>query len=495
MAVLTYNAIALPYCDTANYSMETTYDKVGNTDKFTSKFDCDVQCVINPDYIQVLQQFLKPGLNTTFGNMTTPSQIMLAIQDSLSWPRRQLSFLVNGQELIPQPMTTKAGAPQTGTVDAANGPKPKPCIVTEFAGDSFILNYGVTAEYVQFLNPAAGQANFATPPNARTSAVIASRWTESVHYDRLMMATVTRDGTFTIRSDHDKFDLGPMAEMVNPGAPTPAGPDWLRGSFAIVGVPDGFKREVSEYKVSPDGLSLHYNLADKEIWRYPPSPAYEAEGEFTEEGNTNMGIREVEGRIKLHGSKGTSQADLVTAAIGTLSQKMLLGVRGFRIIQPPPLGNPNGIPGSVLLDSGVALVHRAYVTVGIYDNSVEVGIRARRKLTIPGLPAPAFGAATVGPPWFFPFGNAAANIFQQATNDHVARSTPMLPFDPVGLAADPTVITSYRPSYLDYGTNPIGTLLQAAAYYDPSLDTAMSRNTRQLQQGVVPGGAGYTTEP
>ncbi len=514
MAILIYNGIALPYTDTATFDMETTYDRLGRTDKFTTNYDIKVQCIINPDYIPVISNKLAALqlLPVLFGDLPNPGQVMLAMRQQLMQPRGYLSFKQNGQELIPGRMYNTGNKPQPGGVDACNGPQPMFCNVAEFTDGSYIVDFQIKASYVENIGIKGISTSGAR--NERTSAVIACRWQEQATYNEWMECTLTRTGIYTTRSDHDKFDAPQIPpEEIHPNQPFPGlpavaqvaflsnqGPDWLRNQFAVVGIPSGFLRHHTDYRVTPDGLSLCYTLIDKEVYRLPPAPAYKAEGEFTEDAGTNGGVRHVEGRVKLWGSKLTSQADLISAAIAILSQKMILGVRGFIVTAPVV---PGGAPQSIRITSGVAVINRSYVRVGIWENWVEVGIRAMKNSTAP---VPTTGtstgsrilnsaAATVlfGRP--VPVTAAAANGNNPNLNNFIP------PFYPPNLAADPTLIADYRPQYFPWGTSWPQSLLQACAYYDPYLDTHLSQLTRQLNQGtgpnkqvVVPGQAGQVVE-
>ncbi len=516
MAILIYNGIALPYTDTATYSQEVKYDPMGHTDRFTTDFDITVQCVINPDYIPVISNKLAALrlLPTIFGTLANPGQVMLALRNALLMPRGYLSFKQNGQELIPGRMQNKGNKPQPGAVDACNGPKPEYCNVSEFNDGSYIVDYRIKASYVEIISDKGITIN--GTKNERTSAVIACRWQEQATYNEFMECTLTRTGVYTIRSDHDAYDpptapqLSPLAEVgaffgqlfgipqqaqVTPQANP--GPDWLRNIFAVVGVPSGFLRAHTDYKVTPDGLSLAYTLIDKEVFRIPPAPAYRAEGEYAEDAGIGMGVRHVECRIRLWGAKTTSQADLVRAALAILANKIVLGTSDyivptnlFAVLVLPDGSESPAFPVAIRNNSGVsiAVITRAYVRVGMWENWAEVMMRCLRAI------APTFINARTGESLGPEIVGASGPVSGTVTNN-------IIPFWPDQIAEDATVIRGYKPKYLPWGTSGFNSLLQAAAYYDPYLDTYLNQNTRQLNAGtgpgssvVVPGQAGTVPE-
>jgi hypothetical protein len=81
-----------------------------------------------------------------------------------------------------------------------------------------------------------------------------------VQIDKFMASTRTRSGTFIIRSDN--------AERITA--------DQIRTQMAVLGVPNGFQRESATYTQSTDGLSIKYDIVDKEYFKAPPQDAFEA---------------------------------------------------------------------------------------------------------------------------------------------------------------------------------------------------------------------------
>jgi hypothetical protein len=110
-----------------------------------------------------------------------------------------------------------------------------------------------------------------------------------------------------------------------------------------------------------------------------------------------------------------------------------------------------------------AIIDTAAITVGMYDNWVEVRMRARM------YPKTRKNATSrVG-------GVAGLRLGQAFVTTPLSENSDYIPFHP------------------DRGSASL--LLQAAAYYDPSLaNVKLDRETGQLSAGVEPGKAGTTRE-
>lgn len=462
MSILTYNGIALPYGYTSSFRQEAVYDEMGNTDRILTKFDIQVSAVLNLQWIQ----FIVPTI-TAAQAANNAGLIMRAIRQNLMEPRRALAFNINGVDLIPN---TTAGS---GLVDSYNGPKPQSCDITQLNNVTFLINYHIIAHYVE--NNTVNTATLVAT-NLPGNVVLYNRWTETIEIDNCMMSRRTRNGKFMIRSDNNQ---GLIADMV-------------RSQMAVVGVPTGFLRERSEYTQSADGLSIQYNVTDKEAYKLPPSPAFEADGEYSEE-IVNGAIRRATQRIRLKGANKniSPQNKLIAVAIHIVAKKLQLG--------------------------NAALAEHQRLTVGSFENWVEFSCTARMNNTkgvVYALAAGAIGGAANA------IANGTGNVLSTLAggagggfagsidkdggsaaflkNDGFSKFATMIPL------VDDNVT---RPAYLDRGS--AGLLLQAAKYYDPALqgtqlgpgDVVADTNPltgnlkSQLNNGVRIGQAGVILEP
>ena len=156
-------------------------------------------------------------------------------------------------------------------------------------------------------------------------------------------STRTRDGKFVIRSDNAA------------GATV----DTFRNQLAVLGVPNGFLRQSAQYTVDPTGLGLAYRIVDKEVFLLPPSPAFKADGDYSESGTLQGGfIRYGEVNLTLAGSNQTSRGDLMVTALRIAAAKLYLGSGG---------GQPGG---------GNIIPFEVAAKVKMYDNVVSVHMRA-----------------------------------------------------------------------------------------------------------------------
>lgn len=434
MSLLVYNGVTLPLSLVTTFNQEPVYDD-SKTDWCLTKFDVGVQAVINADYISVI--------DPTIGTVLNAAHAMNAIRTKLLQPRKTLSFSFNGVDIIPQ----KAGV--LGTVDAKNGPKPQMCSVTQLTNTTFLIGYHITAHYWENPPPQADNAVKPNPiANRPGNNVLFNRWSETQTIDSCGFSTRTRTGKYAIRSDNVD------------GATA----DGIRSQMAVVGVPPGFIRESSNYTVTPDGLAIEYTIVDKEQFKMPPSPAFRAEGHYTETTMTNGAVRWGEVNIKLFGNKPTllggrdpgvkgpvnTQTFLIEAALSIASAKIRLN---------SPI-RPQGFNGPL---PGFALLQQCVITVDMYSNIVHIKMRVRM---LPTTSAKSMKNKTRGVAGF--------ELFQD-------------------MAITPgSDLVEYTPAYQDRGSARF--LLHSAAYFDPSLKATLNKVSEQMTLGKEPGTAGKNPE-
>jgi hypothetical protein len=393
---------------------------------------------VNVNYLGMLA----PDLTIPNGTQN-PADIMNVIRTRLMRHRRKLSFKVNGVEMIPQPQNGNKG-----TVDADNGPKPQYCTPLMLTDTTFMVQYQIIARYWESSGGAAGAVSSINPAgnpivqNLPGNNVLYNRWTETVEMDACQYSTRSRQGKFVIRSDNtDGYTA-----------------DQLRSQMAVIGVPSGYLRESSSYTIDPNGLGLSYKITDKEQYQMPPYPAFVAEGTYTETAKVYGACRFATVQIHLEGDNSDgSQQQLIGAAVSTCTAKLLQ-----RSQQLNRNANPKGF-NFMMTD--------AMLRIGMYKNTVDMSIGARIIVTT---------ARTKGKD--DPKQNA---VIQGAISAFVGMST-----------ITPNSEADYTPAYKDYGTStPYPRLLQAAAYYDPSLvNVFMSQTKQQMSDGLQPGQAGKTLE-
>ena len=408
MSVFKYNNVTLPQANVTQFTQEAVYEE-SNTDRYVTKYDIQVQTVLNFNYLALIA----PDL---IGVTQNPADTMQIIRQRLLKPRKTLSVKFGGHELVTQKQDGL-----TGTVDAQNGPLPQRCIITQLTNTTFLCTYSIIAHFWE-----NNSLDNATPPvtNVKGSPILFNRWSETVDIDNTNMSTYTREGLMALRSDNPA------------GIPI----DFYRSALAITGQRRGFIRTGTKYSVSPDGLRLRYALIDKEVFKMPPAPAYEADGEYVETHSRAGAKRYGEVRVALKGAKNIGQHELVRAAMRIASRKL-----------------------SINSDGPIQVLESFQINVKLYENVVEV--RARALLNSSQQRVAGMGGTTN-------WAELVATPFSDGN--------------------------SIPPVHSNVGTGLI--LLQAAAYFDPNLQgnhfgaIGLDKNTNQMQFGLIPGQAGAQVE-
>lgn len=245
--------------------------------------------------------------------------------------------------------------------------------------------------------------------NASGSPIVTNRAGDDVLYNRWQETVDINNADYSTRTRDGKF-------IIRSDNKDGFIADQLRSQMAAVSVPPGFLRESSRYTVDPSGLAIQYTVVDREVFKTPPSPAFRASGDFTERCGKFGATRTMECRCSLEGSKNSDNSALIRTAVFVCYGKIKERVR-------------NQIGVGVIADDTAIVVDDAYVRQNLYENSVEAYIRAYAPANIERVSAIA----------------AFAGITNHTPGSSVQE----------------------MPAYLLRGT--AGLLLQAAAYYDPSL--------------------------
>lgn len=443
MSVVVYNGVTLPYAYATDFRQSAAYDDMGNTDRAYMRIDATYQCVIHTNYLAGMLQ--GGGLKST----TNPADLMKQLRYRLLTPRRRLSITFNGTELIPQNNLE-------GQVDSRNGPQPQACQIFPLSDTTFLLTWSVVAHYWETQDQANQNSQTNEGSEKDNNPVLYNRWSETAAIDNENYTVRTRRGKFVIRSDNYGGKIA----------------DEIRAQMAVVGVPPGFLRRSSSYTVDPSGLALEYELVDREVFKLPPPPAFDADGEYTETTTNGGATRHCEVWCKLRGDKTTSQAALITTCVTVCTAKLGAEGAGTTLGANGQLG-PIGQRG--MLEYGI-------VRVKLYENEVFCHLRVRtdpRWVTAGGTPATAT----------YNYKGIAGIDFAKIG------FTPLSDTAAIGGAAGAGAVVGLKvgPNYKTFGT--AGLLLQAAAYYDPSLaSNKVLPATGNFEQGMQIGQAGLSNE-
>lgn len=336
MALVTYNEVSLPYGFITQFDQQAVLDDKGQTDWILTKFDVQVQSIVNVNYLSLITPdpaLINPNLQTA--RPRNAADIMNVIRSRLLEPRKNLSVKFNGIELIPSRFLN---------IDAHNGPFPQQCTITELTNETFLFSFHVIAHYWENNKITPGRLS-GVVENQDGAKVLYNRWEESVSIDECMMSTRTRSGKFMIRSD-----------IVNDTRIA----DEIRTQMAITGVPQGFLRERSDYTQDPSGLAISYTLVDREVFKMPPAPAFRADGQFSTT-VVKAAKRTSTVSVRLKGAKNTPQNKLVEAAIHVCAEKL----------------NLSGLMIGKLYKK--ALILQAQITVDMYRNEVACSMTGMLK--------------------------------------------------------------------------------------------------------------------
>ncbi len=220
--------------------------------------------------------------------------------------------------------------------------------------------------------------------------------------------------------------------------------DLMRNAMATVGIPPGFIRQSARYTVDPSGLALEYAVTDKEAFKMPPFVAgnriMKADGKYSEETSRGGAKKFISCTVSLEGDKYTDQMTLVETAVKIVMTKLATN-------------------GATLAKGSGSILEGAHLDVDMYENKVTFSARA--------------------------MATSVRGRVARATLNYKTTATPLSE----GVSTPP--IHELRGS--------AGRVLQAAAYYDPSIITTRivvaPGGGTQLNRGLEPGQAGLTQEP
>lgn len=273
MSSITYNGITLALVETKSFDEQPVYTDDGAEYLYT-KFTIDVSCVFSPDVMS---------------GGASPTAIMNTVRQSLLVPRGILTFYVGFEKLL-----------EVFSPDAKGGPFPQSCTIRQIHGTATFLvewsciAYGTSCEY-------------------GNNQAISNRWSMTMSYDENLFCTRTTSGQIIIQ-----------AQAVG----VPPDLDQFR-RLAIPTLPEGWQRERIQFDYARDGLSLAYQITDREKDNVAPRPATTARGTYTEVSSSMGGKLHAEMSVTLGGFKGTPRINLVAIA----AQIILSRVREGDIIE------------------------------------------------------------------------------------------------------------------------------------------------------------------
>ena len=274
------------------------YDDSG-TDMIFSRFSITVACSVHPGVTGGAHGVVVPG----FSSSQPVTEWAQAIERLLATPRCVLEYSLGDHRRL-------CVVPQAGSIysDCDNGPKPRDVRVTQVSGSKLLrIEFSIDACLVRCVD---------YPSNMQVSGVLAdrnvlnNRWSISEERDSQMLMTRTVEGV--LRTAH--IVKRPHAYRY----------------LCLPPLQAGYRRENMRFWDSADGLTLHYQITDKQRYTAPPPPAINWYATYTESA-VNQGMLQFgEVRVVLEGHPETDKRDLLTAAI----KVVLARLTGLRREQP-----------------------------------------------------------------------------------------------------------------------------------------------------------------
>lgn len=316
---VTYNGVPLGLVRTVKVEQKSKLDPT-NTDMLyiANRLSYRTILTVTPDgFLGNINLALAPGVAGQF----SPAVIMRAIRMRLLQPRKAFAHVHDDDGGISTLVESDADS------DAANGPFPIDCDITQVTDRTFLVDYVIEVNI----------------PGCDTNQQFASNRFETTHdINERGYSTITTLGRVIVRSDMKRS------------------PDSLR-PIITPPMPMGFRRK-SMYQVTEDGLAMNYRIVDTEVFLAPPTipgvgQAVEARGRLSVTSTPPGAILYAQVDIHLEGRKDMPKRQLVELAI-------LLALR--RLEQTGVMRNPKNSKPMVL---GGA------VSEELFDNAVDVSLR------------------------------------------------------------------------------------------------------------------------
>lgn len=279
---LVYNGVSIDWIKTNKFEQEAVRDE-SDTDLIYSHITIGVTGVLN-----------------TCIQGENPWVWMDENRSKLLEPRKKLYFNCDGDELIQSP-------PVGFEYDAKLGPKPKTCNITKMDGSTFMIYYEIETWLVDCVIS-----------EGQPQPILNNRWEVTTNVDSDYYATRTINGLLVFNGYYIDQQAGnALAYAEHEGLIVPK-------------IPDGWKREQINVKLSADGLKLNYTIVDKEQHFAIPKPAVSISATYQETAGggkaiPDMHIQMNEVNVTVRGQPGSDQAETgrVSATMKDLMKIMM----------------------------------------------------------------------------------------------------------------------------------------------------------------------------
>lgn len=260
-----YGSVTLGLVKTNLFSQEPIL--VDDVQYLYTRFRISVQCVFNSA--------------TMTGLGDNPAQINTNIRLAMMRERQVLRILVGGVPLL-----------EVASPDNKAGPFPKSCNVNQIIGtQTFIVSWECEA----FLHDC-------TP----VPSVLSNRWDMTLTYDENFFCTRNTNGLLIVRPN---------------GSTNPPRKDEFM-SLMMPPLPTGWIRTRMSFVEARDGLSMAYQIEDKEVEFVPPVPATKSTIDYGERVELGAPFIIAELTIELSGRRGCPRLDLLQTAFEVAASRI-----------------------------------------------------------------------------------------------------------------------------------------------------------------------------
>ena len=297
---LQYGDITIQNCQTERFEQSCRYDETG-TDLIYHEFNIDVSGIVALGASGGFH-----GVNVSGADAT---EIMRDVHAKMMHPRQEFIYSVGGTTLL-------AASPdvQYTNRDVNNGPKPQSCNITHIAGNKvYRIRFSIqvcivlcVGEHKDYLTGQTVTVPFSSSP------ILNNRWSLIDTKDENLYTTRTWTGILRV-------------------AHTAVNPNWLR-HMCLPHQTKGFRRQRMNWTATPDGLSLKYEITDKQEYQAPPHPATTMRGTYTESVGAGGKLGHARVNVELQGPPDAAKDDLYVRCvqicldrIGTFTETMPAG--------------------------------------------------------------------------------------------------------------------------------------------------------------------------
>lgn len=298
-----YGEITIDNCRTEQFEQEMRYDE-SNTDLLYHAFTISVSGVLGLETQSGPTGVSVPGADTV--------AMMQSLQRYMMHPRLDFYYAVGSTVLV-----QATHNPATAYRDVDNGPKPVACHITHIASNR-VFRIRFTIRIALVLCGATYVHNYVSGPvlaPITSDPVLNHRWSLVETKDTNFYTTRMWSGV--LRVAHVIYN-----------------PNWLR-HLVLPQQQKGYRRDNMTWTATPDGLTLKYDITDKQEYQSPPWPATTMKGAYSEQMGQGGRVGTAEVSVELTGPPAASKRDLITRCAEICHDRLHFNEAGSVIFSEP----------------------------------------------------------------------------------------------------------------------------------------------------------------